>query len=123
MALKPTGKKKDPDAMDIDAVIVEKADRIKGTQTRNAEQLRLMKEGRCFGCQKQGHVRRDCPERKGKGNAPPPYKPKARTIVTNEAGPLPPDMADLKPVIRSITALNDNDKESLFDSLMKEEDF
>ena len=41
-------REKDPNAMDVDRLTVD-------------ERAKLMKEGRCFKCRKQGHLSRDCP--------------------------------------------------------------
>jgi hypothetical protein len=49
-------KKKDPNAMDIDRLMIE-------------EQTRLMKEGKCFRCKLFGHLSQDCPS-KGKNTTP-----------------------------------------------------
>jgi Zinc knuckle len=46
--------KKDPNAMDIDHMLIE-------------ERMRLMKEGKCFRCKLFGHLSRDCPN-KGQNN-------------------------------------------------------
>lgn len=43
--------KRDPDAMDIDAMTTEKRDR-------------LLKSGACFFCEEKGHISRDCPKKK-----------------------------------------------------------
>ena len=43
-------RERDPNAMDIDRLTTE-------------ERTLLMKEGKCFKCQKQGHLSRDCPPR------------------------------------------------------------
>ena len=44
-------KERDPNAMDVDRLTIE-------------ERTKLMKEGRCFKCKKQGHLSRDCPGEK-----------------------------------------------------------
>src|ERR1700689_5642075 len=44
-------KEKDPNAMDVDAMSVEK-------------RQEMMRKGQCFNCGKQGHLSRDCPEKK-----------------------------------------------------------
>jgi Zinc knuckle len=54
--------KKDPNAMDIDHMMVN-------------EQTHLMKEGKCFRCKLFGHLSRDCPS-KGKNNTPMTSTPK-----------------------------------------------
>ena len=45
--------KKDPNAMDVDAMTTE-------------ERTEAMKKGLCFGCGKHGHLNRDCLNKKGK---------------------------------------------------------
>ena len=45
--------KKDPNAMDIDAMTTE-------------QRAEAMKKGLCFGCGKRGHLNRDCPDKKDK---------------------------------------------------------
>jgi Retrotransposon gag protein/Zinc knuckle len=55
-------KKKNPNAMDIDHMMVD-------------EQTHLMKEGKCFRCKLFGHLSRDCPN-KGQNNTPTTSTPK-----------------------------------------------
>jgi hypothetical protein len=55
-------KKKDPNAMNIDCMMVE-------------ERMCLMKEGKCFRCKLFGHLSRDCPN-KGQNNTPTMTTPK-----------------------------------------------
>ena len=45
--------KKDPNAMDIDSMSTE-------------QRAKAMKKGLCFGCGKQGHLNKDCPDKTGK---------------------------------------------------------
>jgi hypothetical protein len=52
-----TNEKKDPNAMDIDRMMVD-------------EQTRLMKEGKCFRCKLFRHLSQDCPN-KGQTNTTP----------------------------------------------------
>jgi hypothetical protein len=49
--------KKDPNAMQVDAMTVDK-------------RTKLMKEGRCFTCEDQGHISKDCPKKKKKEEEP-----------------------------------------------------
>jgi hypothetical protein len=44
--------KKDPNAMDVDALIMEE----RGT---------LLRQGKCFCCRKTGHMAKDCPPEQG----------------------------------------------------------
>ena len=58
-----TFQRKDPNAMDIDAMTTKQWDEA-------------MKKGLCFGCGKQGHLSRDCPTRKkptATSSTPPSY--------------------------------------------------
>jgi hypothetical protein len=43
-----TNKRKDPNAMDVDALIME-------------ERAMLLRQGKCFCCKKTGHMEKDCP--------------------------------------------------------------
>ena len=45
--------RKDPNAMDVDAMSIE-------------ERNKLMKKGACFRCKKPGHLSKDCPTRNKK---------------------------------------------------------
>ena len=59
-------KERDPDAMDVDALKIEKRDE-------------MMRKGLCFGCGKPGHLNRDCPDKKkpaaSSSSSPPSYSP------------------------------------------------
>jgi hypothetical protein len=48
-------KQKDPNAMEID--------RVRARQITTDERMDLMKAGKCFTCQKQGHLSHNCPQR------------------------------------------------------------
>ena len=118
-------KKKDEAVpMEIDAVQMDKT-----SQSKAAEAARLKKEGRCFKCLKQGHIKRNCPDWKGKTTdkpPPPPYKPKARTatIEVKDDPDTPDEETDnLKDLARRMALLDVQKKEDLFDILMEEPGF
>jgi hypothetical protein len=93
---------RDPNAMDVDAMSIDK---------RND----LMKKGLCFGCEKPGHLSRDCPEKQPNyRNDDRPYTPK------NDKNPFRKANNELKKlgykdIHAHIRALSIEDKERLFD--------
>ena len=92
-------KEKDPNAMDVDTLSVE----------RRAE---MMKKGLCFGCEKPGHLYRDCPNRKKPttSTSPPVYSP-----------PKKMGAKELYTHIRSLTAMmNEDEKEEFYQEAEKE---
>ena len=117
-----SGRRKDEAVpMEIDAAKISKDPK------KEEEATRLKREGRCFKCQKQGHMKKACPDwgqqEKGK---PPPYQPKARatTLPTiKEEGPSSKENLDLKQLARSIHTLDDQRTEELFELIMDREDF
>jgi Zinc knuckle len=50
-----TNEKKDPNAMDVDALTME-------------ERRMLLRQGKCFRCKKTGHIAKDCPPEQGKSS-------------------------------------------------------
>jgi hypothetical protein len=65
-------KERDPNAMDVDAMTVDKRDEA-------------MRKGLCFGCGKPGHLNRDCPERKKPiyARPTPPKKMNPKELYTH----------------------------------------
>jgi hypothetical protein len=49
------------DEDDEEIAALQQSNRGQSRRPLNAEQQRLYKENRCFGCHKPGHIRRDCP--------------------------------------------------------------
>ncbi len=104
--------------MEINAGVPDKT-----TINKQKENLHIRQEGQCFKCGKQGHIKRECPEWKGKNKKPPPYKPKAciaKAVELEEALEQTPDLTSL---VCSLKVLDSQKKEDLFDLLMEEPDF
>src|SRR5258708_30364311 len=67
-------KQRDPDEMEIDAVMIR-------TLSKD-EWERHVKEGLCFVCHKTGHMSRECPMGRNKGNTKKGHKGKSRKRFT-----------------------------------------
>ena len=94
--------RKDPNAMDVDALNVEK-------------RKEMMRKGLCFGCEKPGHLNKDCPKKRrpSTSQAPPSYTPPnpMKKLAAKE----------LYTHIRSLTALmNEEEKEEFYQEAEKE---
>ena len=63
------------------------------------ERTELMRKGLCFRCKKEGHLSRDCPERKGKATTP-----QSTTPATTPVPPKKMMAKELMAHIRSLTA-------------------
>ena len=82
------------------------------------ERTELMRKGLCFKCKKEGHLSRDCPERKGKATAP-----QSATTAPTPAPATPKKMTakELTAHIRSLTALlNEEEKTEFYNEAEKE---
>jgi Zinc knuckle len=77
MKKKPPKEHKDPFAMDVDVIWARTMDKDKKD--------RLQKEGRCFFCEKQGHLSRQCPKKQGGTKPITPAAPKPQARVTKTA--------------------------------------
>ena len=77
MKKKPPKKHKDPFAIDIDVIRA-------GTMDKDKKD-KLQKEGRCFFCEKQGHLSRQCPKKQGSNKSVMPAAPKIQVRTTKSA--------------------------------------
>jgi hypothetical protein len=125
-----TTKKRDPNAMDVDVV------RTSRTSSLTKEQrIKLMKEGKCFICQKDGHMARACPDKrdKGKGKAPAAKvrtttvvddrdeKDKIPTTSTKEKEESPPDYDNEDQLRAAVRRMTTEDREAFMERLAMED--
>ena len=103
--------RRDPNAMDIDALTTEKRDE-------------MMRKGQCFGCGKPGHLNRDCPEKRrilGRNPTPPTYASTWGSTASTSQTPKKMNPKELTAHIRSLNALYDEkEKEEFLDEAEKE---
>ena len=90
---------------------------------REAKNTQLRKEGRCFKCEKQGHVKKDCPEWGKKGEKPPPYRSKGcgASTSTSNSDQTADEEPELKELARRMHSLDNRGKEQLFNLIMDED--
>jgi hypothetical protein len=93
---------------------------------REAKLTHLRKEGRCFKCNQQGHLKHDCPEWAKEPNQPPPYTSKACSI--NALTPIKETEEEtdpkMKELARSMLLLTSDQKDEFFDLFLEgKEDF
>ena len=95
---------RDPNAMDVDTTQID--------ATYTEEQKQLMKEGRCFFCKKQGHLRRSCPDQRRRAQ----QKPTEARETTAEVKPIDEKAAARK----ALKALKDKGNEADIESFINE---
>ena len=69
---------------------------------REAKNTQLRKEGRCFKCEKQGHVSKNCPEWEKKREKPPPYQSKGRVASTSASTPNTDQTTEEEPELKEL---------------------
>src|SRR5712675_1962170 len=101
-------KKSDMVPMEIDAASTGKP----SNQKWSAKNDKLKNEGQCFKCQKQGHIKKDCPEWKVTNK-----KPLARVTEAEE------EPREGHKVARVIKSMDDQQREELLDAMINEMGF
>jgi hypothetical protein len=92
---------KDPDAMDVDR-----------TQMSDSKKEELMRAGKCFRCEKQGHLSRDCPTKfKAREAKIEPAPTKGKKKAENPSEPPPYDS-----LLKQINACSMEERQKLLES-------
>ena len=98
-------KERDPDAMDVDF-----------TQMHPDKKEQLMKAGKCFRCEKQGHLSRECPNRNKasirEATVEPPKQSKGKEKALPKAPTEPPSYESL---LKGINACTMEDRQKLLE--------
>ena len=122
---RPMNKSKKDEAIPME---IDSAQMQPHNSEKEAKNTKLKQEERCFKCEKQGHIKRNCPEWDKKGEKPPSYQLKGcTTSATTLSTPTPninkeEEEPNLKELAHCMHFLNDSGKEQLFDLIM-EKDF
>ncbi len=105
---------------------------VDAAQTRcplTEHQEKLKKEGRCFHCEAQGHMSRECPK---KTNKPPPYtkgqvattQPTATTSTEVATTQTETDKEKVNRLVAELKGLNDNIQDKVLNGVfIGQEDF
>ncbi len=105
---------------------------VDAAQTRHPlteHQEKLKKEGRCFHCEAQGHMSRECPK---KTNKPPPYtkaqvartQPTATTSTTEVTTTIETDEEKVNRLVAELKGLNDDVQNKVLNGVfVRQEDF
>jgi hypothetical protein len=101
-----------PVPMDVDAIRTESLSK--------EERQKLMKEGRCFHCKKQGHMSRLCPQKKKKASDDGKAKTcaVARVVEEEEGEPKKDEELTKEQLKKGLKRLTDEDKDVLIKELL-----
>ena len=105
-------KKNEPVPMEVDAATTQEKKPFKQGFNNN-----LKKEGRCFQCHKQGHIKKDCPD-KAKASA---FKRKPK-IEGRKASAEDGDDETLD-LARQIREMDDDQRNEVFQAMLNDSDF
>jgi Retrotransposon gag protein/Zinc knuckle len=124
---------RDPDAMDVDVIDTKPKERTQKPAGRfqqlSPEELKKLRtEGRCFKCKKQGHMSKNCPDRKGTSQKPSAKVVEATEESTDDDKDETQSQTSTKvgstkgkgKLMAQINALTIEEKEELFDKLISE---
>ncbi len=99
--------------MDVDAGWIEEAGWKSDTKIK-----KLYQEGWCFGCLKQGHMKRDCPNKKEGTRWDKPSQPLIATWAIHPQEETKNPKSKLKDLQSDINSLDQHGREALFDALV-----
>jgi hypothetical protein len=111
-------KQRDPDAMDVDSINLQKTGRLS-----DEDKARLIKENKCFYCKEVGHISRNCPKKKKKNDSRPPAK--ARTTDTESiADSEATAVTNKDSILSGIKDLSQQERDELYaDLCLEDQDF
>jgi hypothetical protein len=98
--------------MDVDAIHTE--------SLLKEERQKLIKEGHCFHCKKQGHMSRLCPQKKKKSSDEGKAKTRAvvRVIEEEEEEPKKEERLSREQLKKGLKGLTNEDKDALIEELL-----
>jgi hypothetical protein len=107
------GKTKEPppkyNSMDVDTIQIE--------AMTTEEKTKLQKEGKCFFCKRQGHISKNCPNKKKDRNAPCPAPQNAKVCAVEiDEGEAPTDLKEA--MVQQISLMSTEERNALLDNLV-----
>jgi hypothetical protein len=127
-------KEKDPDAMEVDTI---KVDKPRSKKLSEEDRKKYFAEGRCFRCGQQGHIGKNCPSKSKASNATSTKKDKGKAreakieevesekendkASDSEGEDEPPKYSKSEAIIATIKAMPAKHKEQIFDYLISQD--